>query len=635
MFIEYNIWFDISGIVILLVITLLYLLKNSLENTPNLLFKIMLGCCFLSTITDLWYGVWMNSTINIMWANPQLTNEIINYVYYLGHLGCAFVFFRYTIAVLGIQEKRRVTLITSLPYAIANLEILLNPFFPFVFTIDENGFYARQSGVFFIYACAGYYLLCGFVVLLRYGSRMFIGKTYSLLTFVIMSGGGIFIQGVAPYMLVENYCTDLCLLFVYLSMSRPEDITDEFTGLLNSQAFTTLATSYLGSRKTFTILFVYLTDSAYIHDILGDTLLREVRSSISDYFSKTFRRAYIFHLDSGQYCLLYRKRSDMRKENALSAIVKRFGQSWKVADEPTKFTPHIVVINCPEHAKTLQEIQDIIAATVHAKEERTVLSLESLDTASERRYKEIDKISRTCVQDQALEVMYQPVWDVHNQTYPFAEALVRLTDRKLGRISPEELVTVAEHNGTIQKIDNYVLEHVCSFINHYQPAAQSINVNLSMVECVQNNLVKRLTSTTTRWQINPEKLHFEITETVSNRFPDIAKRNIFSLIDQGFLFCLDDFGQGYSNLDRLIGLPFSVIKFDRQFILGDERVQLLMASLMGMLGKMGKSVLVEGVETKEQADIAIARGADFIQGYYFAKPLTQTEYLEFLKIHKN
>ena len=121
-----------------------------------------------------------------MWANPQLTNEIINYVYYLGHLGCAFVFFRYTIAVLGIQEKRRVTLITSLPYAIANLEILLNPFFPFVFTIDENGFYARQSGVFFIYACAGYYLLCGFVVLLRYGSRMSIGKTYSLLTFVIM-----------------------------------------------------------------------------------------------------------------------------------------------------------------------------------------------------------------------------------------------------------------------------------------------------------------------------------------------------------------------------------------------------------------------------------------------------------------
>ena len=65
------------------------------------------------------------------------------------------------------------------------------------------------------------------------------------------------------------------------------------------------------------------------------------------------------------------------------------------------------------------------------------------------------------------------------------------------------------------------------------------------------------------------------------------------------------------------------------------QIAAIMASLMGMLGKMGKSVLVEGVETKEQADIAIARGADFIQGYYFAKPLTQTEYLEFLKIHKN
>lgn len=630
MFIEYNIWFDVSGIAILLVITLLYLLKNSVEDRTSLMFRLTLVFCFIATSTDLWYGIWMNGTVNVLSGDPVLINGLMSLLYFLAHVACAFIFFHYVVAVLGIRFSTGTMILSTIPYAAINVQILLNPVFHWVFSIDASGFYFRQNGVFLVYACATFYMFTAMLFLIRNSSRISTGRFYALLAFIIISFTGVVIQGFFPSMLVENYCVDLCLLFLYLSMYRPEDITDEETGLLNMRAFSMLVASFFPKKKHFHLVFIHIVESEYILDVLGEELVSELRTSISSFLTKHFRYPYVFHLDDGQFCLLYEDKKEMDKEEPLLSITRRFDRSWKTSGEQIKLTPRITVVTCPDQASRLDEIQDIFAATCHSHTQKNTVQVEELNVEAQHRIRLIDGISRNCVEEGKLEVAYQPVWDVHRNSFPYAEALVRLTDTTLGRISPEELVSIAERNGSISKIDTFVLEQVCKFLEECYPKVEGINVNLSMVECVQNTLVERITQTVRQWGILPSQIHFEVTETVANRFPNIAKKNIFALIDQGFLFCLDDFGQGYSNFDRLITLPFGIIKLDKQFISGDKHMMILMASMMNMIKQMGKKILVEGVETEEQANAAISMGADYIQGYLYAKPLTREEYLLFL-----
>lgn len=630
MFVEYNIWFDISGLAILFVITLLYILKNSVEDNTSLMFRLTLAFCFISTAADLWYGLWMNGTTRLM-TSPLFANDMTSYLYFLAHLSCAFIFLHYIREALGIHFSRSVTIISTLPFIICVSILLLNPIHRWVYSIDAEGFYQRGDGLYLLYGCAIGYMVAGMMLLFRYGKRMIAGRFYALLTFIIMSFVGIGIQAAVPSLLVENYFVDLCLLFVYLSMYRPEDITDETTQLLNERAFRILTSTLITRHKRFSLVFLHLEDASYILSLLSEASTSALRSSIAEFLSKTFRRAELFHLGIGLFCLLYQDQGEMQEEGVVEQLTHRFSHSWQASGEPIKFTSRIVSFVCPDDAATLEDFVDVRSALLHAKPFQTVVDVKGLDVATERRNRMIDHISRICVENGLLEVVFQPVWDIHRQSFRTAEALVRLKDPQLGRISPEELVAVAERNGTIQKIDSFVLDRVCAFLTQHGDHVENINVNLSMVECVQTTLVERINTTITQWKVRPEQLHFEVTETVSNRFPDVARRNIQTLTAQGFVFCLDDFGQGYSNLDRLISLPFGIIKLDKQFIVGDGWVNNLLVSMAEVIISMDKQILVEGVETEEQAKRAISLGADFIQGYYYAKPMPQAEYLDFLK----
>ena len=630
----YNFWFDIGGLAILAIIAILMRMKNSLRIESTAIFKGVLICCMLSTTSDLISGIISNHLPEWLGIMPIWAIEANNYLYFITHSACGFLYLLYILVSLNINVRNSsFSYPLVIPYAIILVALLLNLVLNWMFTIDSEGNYHRGPMILIVYLMTACYLAVGFVLLFRYGHTIAHGKLFAMVAFIVLTITGIVTQMIMPYLLIENYCTDLCLLFVYLTMYRPEEITDEPTGLLNASAFSQIVDTHLARKNPFSLIFFSISDSIYLRETLGEKLIGKLQEQITTFLSG-FREADIFHLDESRYCLLYPSHTQMIESKALLAIVKRFERHWMIGEEAIDMTPKILIINYPEDLLSKTELFDMMDACAIDTGKQRVVRQRDLDIQRVRWTKEIDRISRTCVTDNSLEVVYQPVYNVRQKHFTTAEALVRLKDPVLGRIPPDELVSIAEKNGSIVQIDNYVLGEVCVFLHDHADPEEGININLSMVECVQDNLVERLCDVTSRHGIPNKNVRLELTETISDTFPEKARRNFQALRKVGFIICMDDYGQGYSNLDRLVSMPLDIIKLDKEFITrseGDPKTTLSMKMLIRTMKKMGKTILVEGVETKEQADLAISMDCDYIQGYYYSKPLSKTDFIALLE----
>ena len=161
-----------------------------------------------------------------------------------------------------------------------------------------------------------------------------------------------------------------------------------------------------------------------------------------------------------------------------------------------------------------------------------------------------------------------------------------------------------------------------------------IDVNLSSLQCLQKNIADRMLTAIQRYGLDPADIRFEITETAAAQSPFLMKNNLASLSEAGFILAIDDFGTGHSNLYMLMGIPFSVVKLDRSLLLAmNESIQgrIGMESISGMFKKMGIPLVAEGVETAAELEEMRKLKIDLIQGYYFSKPLSKADFLNYAK----
>jgi len=248
----------------------------------------------------------------------------------------------------------------------------------------------------------------------------------------------------------------------------------------------------------------------------------------------------------------------------------------------------------------------------------------------------MDTIIESALSNKRFEVYYQPIYSVKEKKFHSAEALIRLKDEKYGFISPEVFIPVAEKSGAIHKIGDFVLEQVCAFIasDEYKKLGMSyIEVNLSVVQCMQPKLANHIMEILTRYGVRPEQLNLEITETAASISQQALEDNIKDLTNMGMKFSLDDFGTGYSNMQRIVKLPFDIIKLDRTFteLYDNPKLGIVLTNAINMIKAMKMKIVVEGVETEEMLKLFSELECEYIQGYYFSKPIPREEFVKFIQ----
>jgi EAL domain-containing protein (putative c-di-GMP-specific phosphodiesterase class I) len=226
---------------------------------------------------------------------------------------------------------------------------------------------------------------------------------------------------------------------------------------------------------------------------------------------------------------------------------------------------------------------------------------------------------------------------VKEKCFVSAEALVRIKNEDGSLMPPGKFIPVAESNGSIKRLGEIVFEKTCRFIRENdlgQYGMHYIEVNLSVEQCESMDLAERYISIMDRYGIDPSWINLEITETGSIKTRKDLLRNMERLLEYGISFSLDDFGSGESNLNYIVDMPVQIIKFDSdmtQSYFENEKAMLIMHAAGNMVHDMGLKIVSEGVETQEQFRAVVEFGVDYVQGYYFSRPLPKDDFVEFLK----
>ena len=254
------------------------------------------------------------------------------------------------------------------------------------------------------------------------------------------------------------------------------------------------------------------------------------------------------------------------------------------------------------------------------------------------REKAITDAMETALTEGQFVVYLQPKYSLNDDSMAGAEALVRWIHPEWGFMSPGEFIPLFEKNGFIPRLDQFVWEQVCIQLRDWREKGHPplpVSVNVSRADIYQSHLVDTLWGLIQKYGVDPAYLHLEITESAYAENPN----QIISAVDQlrklGFTIEMDDFGSGYSSLNMLSQMKLDILKLDMKFIQNEIAKpvdQSILNDVISMAHRMRLSVVAEGVETLEQAKRLRAIGCDYVQGYFFAKPMPVTEFEELLKV---
>lgn len=441
----------------------------------------------------------------------------------------------------------------------------------------------------------------------------------------------------SPVLLCALY--DISQKKIYQRKIEQQAFTDFLTGLYNRMCCEKdLAAIIDESEKTGkpgALLYLDLDDFKHINDSLGhqygDVLLKSISHALS---SIEGIENSCYRMGGDEFVIIIPPVQYDRVNTIVAAIKDVFAKPWYLKDSDYYCTMSMGLVVYPEFGNGVHDlIKKADIAMYEAKKSgknRMAYYSDGIDSASGKRL-DMEKNMRDATNSgfKEFEVYYQPVVDTTKPGYPCCgcEALIRWNSAELGFISPGEFIPLAEYLGLINPIGNYVLldaAAACRKWNDNGYPNHRVNVNLSVVQLLQNDVVQIIEDTIRETGINPHNLTLEVTESLAINDMERMKKILGSIKELGVNIALDDFGTGYSSLNHIREIPFDVIKVDQSFIKNLESDSYA-GSFVKMIGELaeaiGVKVCVEGVETAEQLNILKNMPIDLIQGYYFDKPM--------------
>jgi EAL domain-containing protein (putative c-di-GMP-specific phosphodiesterase class I) len=438
------------------------------------------------------------------------------------------------------------------------------------------------------------------------------------------------IQGLNNEFLLVGFATAIGMMILFFELENPEANMDRETGLFNTHALTEYMKQKQKDGESVAILYIMIDETPH-YELVSEKLV--------NYFG-AFPNAKVFKRFDREFFMVFERREQL--ESALFKIRARFQSGWggDGIQQNVHLRPLFIVLWDSCRAENTEELFRILTINKVENENSEENSVIYIDEEMFERQREHDRIAReiqAAMDEDRVVVYYQPIYSVKEKCFVSAEALVRIKNPDGSLMPPGKFIPVAERTGSIKRLGEIVFEKTCRFIQENdlgQYGMHYIEVNLSVEQCENTELADRYIGIMKKYAIDPSWINLEITETGSIKTRKTLLRNMEKLIEYGVHFSLDDFGSGESNLNYIVDMPVQIIKFDRdmtQSYFENEKAMFIMYAAGNMVHDMGLRIVSEGVETQEQFLAVVDFGVDYVQGYYFSKPLPKEEFVEFVK----
>lgn len=628
--------YDLAAALLLVILLALYFTRHNYPTATNRLYIAMVICSLSSSVFDL---IAIGSEVGSI-SMPVRILYLVNMLYLAAYNGTGILFYIY---LLVITKQRRLKGHDKLPIIIASLidvaVIFSSPVTHMAFRITENGRYVRGSMMLILYVTALGLLLGDIILFARYHSRLTRFQIFSIYFFVILTIASALIQLLLPGQLVSNFICAVFLVLVYVSLQNPDDYINKQTHCYNSSAFLETAEKNIERDNPFSIVAFMPDDFVYINQLLGIKTGNEFINQTADFLLSKYGKKTVYHLSGCRFAVIPDE-DRASNEQIVEDIREHFSKPLDIGGMKIMLTPYICIIRYPDFVSSADEIYDALEYSfkeLAANRENHVLVASAESLEAKRRENKIVHIMKRALAENRFQVYYQPIYNVAEGTFTSAEALVRLQDEELGFISPEEFIPMAERNGMIVEIGETVMRNVCEFLKSgraWSLGIKYIEVNLSVVQCMQDNLAERMLAIMEEYGIPCSSVNFEITETAGSANDDALRRNMNRLIERGSTFAMDDYGTGFSTANYLISLPMHIVKIDKSILwpaMKDEEAFLILWHTVQMLKELKKKIVVEGVETEEMRKVLAEMGCDYLQGYLFSRPISGDDILRYLQ----
>lgn len=386
------------------------------------------------------------------------------------------------------------------------------------------------------------------------------------------------------------------------------------------------------------VLFIDMDNFKNINDSLGhdygDALLKEIGATLQGIQGL---RNHCYRMGGDEFVAIVTPENFGLLNKILTTITILFNRPWYLIDSECYCTMSMGVVIFPDNGTEVNSlVKKADIAMYEAKrsgKNRYAYYSEKANSSSYRRL-EVESSMRQAVEASCEEfvVFYQPIIDTRTNSCTGCESLIRWDSKTLGFIGPGEFIPLAEYLGLIIDIGDFVLETACrqckEWNEKYNPDFR-VNVNLSVVQLSQKNVVKHISDIILSTGVNPVNITLEITENLAINDMERVTSIIDGLKKIGVKIALDDFGTGYSSLNYIKKLDFDIIKIDKSFvdeILTDDYEKAFVKLIVELSRQIGVKLCVEGIESREQYELLKELQADSIQGYYFSKPIPAKDF---------
>lgn len=629
----YDYDFSLAAIPVQIILLVFYGLRRNLPIRQSVCFSTVMLANLLMTISDI-----VACELNELYASlPHFYLYLANIIYFLSFIIRGWALFDYTVEscreykILGRQSR----FFSAVPATITIILIIITPWAKTIFTIGPNG-YENCALYRAIYLCTYFYIFASFICIFACFRRLDVRTRGGLIcSNTVLLIGLILRKMFYGNYLVMSYISILVVLIIYLSMENPDLYRDHVIKLFNKDAFDLIGLDYLNKDLPFHCIIASVHNFETAKSLFGVRQLNNALISIGDKMIRRFPGYYVFYFGNGNFLLLKRGKIADDTHYSIQSWEDTFKRMQDISFEDVSLYLNMMVLPFDLMQKNIFQIDDLIDFTflhsyIENQKGNFVVTQPMLDAL--QRGKDIEAALSLALENHTIKAYFQPIYSTKEKRIVGVETLARLIDPKLGYIPPDEFIGLAERDGDIMELGRQIFELACIFCKKEKLISKGIefiNVNLSPIQCLNEQLSVELSAIADRHGIPLSVFDFEITESAADDYEAI-QRQMLLLQQKGAVISLDDFGTGTSNLTRLMKLPIHVVKLDmditHSYFRGEAN---FLPDLIKMFQNAEMKIVVEGVETAEMKEKLSAMKCDYLQGFYFSKALPPEEFMRY------
>ena len=627
--------FNIAAFIFILSLNVIFHMKQIFHNRKNKIFHVMLVTGIMSTLTEtLCYIFYQHPNV----PRPLLLFTVfIHLVYFTGGF-ITFYFFVIETIHPGVR---------SLWNKLVGITSIVAAFLFSIITILANGTFHSSSNsashqliiLIIWFALFIFLILNSLISLFRNRNLNNVYLKIACCYLFITTIFSFYIKIAYPRVLIAGFSNAIFLFLLFISNDNDEMYLDKTVGCYNNRAFIEKTADYFKNQKSFTVLSFTINEYAYIDQVLGQESVEALNRRITQFLFKAFGKHNIYALYNIGYAMFFDS-SQTDVDQVIQTIQKHFREPFSLNGRLEILSPIFCLATDPSFAKNGQQIIDEIHNTfadMNKNKSHTIAYATGKYLSIVQREQQVIYAMKKAIEQNSFEVYYQPIYDLEEKCVRSLEALLRLNDDELGFIPPDEFIQIAEKNGMIIDISSIAFRKVCEFIhdnNIKSLGVDYVEYNLSIVECDNPMLANDLLEVMNEFGVSPSQVNFEITETAQAHNVSELIRNMERLIESGSTFSMDDYGTGYSTTHYLIKLPLHIVKIDKSILwpaMKDDKSYNVLRQLIATIKSIDKKIVVEGVETQEMVDILDKLDCEYLQGYFYSKPVPANQIISYLK----